>query len=49
MQLAAAAHEEALGGLGVLDVKPEVHVELLVEPRAQLACGRELPLAAGER
>src|ERR1700704_2181976 len=48
MELAASADQEALGGTGVLDTKPEVDVELLVKPRPQLAGGGELALTTGE-
>src|SRR3979409_376895 len=49
VELAAAAHQEALGRLGVFDVKPEVDIELLVQAGAQLPRRGELALTTGER
>src|ERR1700694_6200463 len=49
VQLPAATHQETLGCLGVFDMQPEVDIELLVQPRTQLSCGRKLALATGER
>ena len=49
MQLATAADQEPLRRAGVFDMKAQVGVELLVEPGAQLARGRELAFATGER
>src|SRR4029077_14143237 len=48
VELAAAADQEALGRVGVLDMQAEVGIELLVQPSAQLAGGRELALATGK-
>src|SRR5437660_1473657 len=48
VELATAADKEELGRSGVLDMQAEVGIKLLVQPRAQLADGRELAIATGE-
>ena len=48
VELAAPAHQKALGRLGLLEVEAEVGVELLEEPCAQLPGGRELALTTRE-
>src|SRR5216683_2139939 len=49
VKLAAPAHQESLGRIGVLHMEAEVGVQLLVEPGAQLPGGRKLALATRER
>src|SRR5207249_10872682 len=49
VQLATTADQEPLRRADVVYMKAQVGVELLVEPGAQLARGRELAFATGER
>ena len=49
MELAAAAHDERVRGVGVRDTERDVALELRIEPLAELAACHELPLTPGER